>query len=262
VVVENRAGASTILGTEYAARQAPNGYNLVSLFTTTTIVPSTHRNVPFDPLKDFVPIARMASSSWGFAVHPSLNVTNIRELVALVKANPGKYTFASPGHGTPHHLGMELFKLHHGLEILHVPHKGISEALNALNGGHVDMMISVAAGLVPHVKAGRMVLIGVNGPDRLPALPEVQTAREQDNAYLDTLDGWFGLAAPLKTPQPIIARLNAEINAIAKEPEFIAALEKTGQTATAGTPEELTEMMKNELTTWARVVRDAKVELQ
>ncbi len=262
VVVENRAGASTIMGTEYAMRQAPNGYNLVSLFTTTTIVPSTHKNVPFDPLKDFVPISTMASSSFGFAVRPSMNVKNIRELVALAKANPGKYTFASPGHGTPHHLGMELLKLQNGVDILHVPHKGIGEALNGLNGGHTDMMISVAAGLVPHVKAGRMVMIGVTGKSKLPVLPEVLTAGEQGAAYLNALNGWFGLAAPLKTPQPILTRLNAEVNAIASQADFIAELAKSGQEADAGTPEEMTEKLKLELATWARVVRDAKIPLQ
>ncbi len=262
VVVENRAGASTIMGTEYAMRQAPNGYNLVSLFTTTTIVPSTHKSVPFDPLKDFVPISTMASASFGFAVRQSLNVKNIRELVALAKASPGKYTFASPGHGTPHHLGMELLKLQNGIDILHVPHKGIGEALNGLNGGHTDMMISVAAGLIPHVKAGRMVMIGVTGKSKLPALPEVLTVGEQGAAYLNALISWFGLAAPLKTPQPILTRLNAEVNAIASQADFIAELAKSGQEADAGTPEEMTEKLKLELATWARVVRDAKIPLQ
>jgi tripartite-type tricarboxylate transporter receptor subunit TctC len=262
VVVENRPGASTIMGTEYAMKQAPNGYNLASLFSTSTIVPSTHRNVPFDPVRDFAPITKLASSEYGFAVQTKLPAKSVQDLVALAKASPGKYTFATPGFGTPHHLGMELLKLTSGLDILHVPHKGIGEALNGVQGGHTDMILSVAAGLAPHVAAGRMRMIGVTGPVRLQVLPEVPTFREQGFAFLDTVRGWFGLAAPAKTPGAIIARLNAELNAIAKQPDFIAELAKTGQAASTGTPEELSTLMKNELETWARVVREAKIEQQ
>jgi tripartite-type tricarboxylate transporter receptor subunit TctC len=262
VVVENRPGASTIMGTEYGMRQAPNGYNLTSLFSTTTIVPSTHKNVPFDPLKDFVPIARMAGSEYGMAVTTSFPAKSLPELIALAKASPGKYTFASPGHGTPHHLGMELLKLNTGINLLHVPHKGIGEALNGVQGGHTDMILSVAAGLVPITVGGRMRLLGVTGTERVPAVPTVPNFRDNGFGFLDVVRGWFGLAAPLKTPPAIITRINAELNAIAKQPDFIAELAKVGQVPTVGTPEDLTALMKNELETWAKVVREAKVELQ
>src|SRR6185436_19097301 len=116
------------------------------------------------------------------------------------KANPGKLTNASPGHGTPHHLGLELLKLHNGVQILHVPHKSISDALNGLQGGHTDMLLSVAAGLVPLVQGGRVRMIGVTGSKGLPALPDVKTMSSQGAGYLDVVRGWFGLAAPLKTP--------------------------------------------------------------
>jgi tripartite-type tricarboxylate transporter receptor subunit TctC len=262
VVVENRPGASTILGTEYGMRQQPNGYNLTSLFSTSTIVPSTHKNVAFDPIRDFMPIARMAASEYGFAVHPSVPVKNLQELVVYAKANPGKLTHASPGHGTPHHLGIELFKLNNGVEMLHVPHKSITDALNTVVGGHTHMILSVAAGLAPFTSNGRMRMIAITGDKAVSAFPGVQTVRDQGMPYLDSVRGWFGLAAPLKTPQAVIMRMNAEINAIAKQPEFIADLAKSGQVPTGGTPEDLTALMKNELETWARVVRDAKVELQ
>lgn len=262
VVVENRPGASTIMGTEYGARQAPNGYNLTSLFSTTTIVPSTHKNVPFDPLKDFVPIARLAGSEYGLAVTSSFPAKSLQEVIALAKVSPGKYTFASPGHGTPHHLGMELLKLTSGIDLLHVPHKGIGEALNGVQGGHTDMILSVAAGLVPITVGGRMRMLGVTGAERVTAVPTVPNFRDGGFGYLDVVRGWFGLAASAKTPPAIIARLNAEINAIGKQPDFIADMNKVGQTVTGGTPEELTALMKNELETWARVVREARVELQ
>ena len=261
-VVENKPGASTILGTEYGMRQPPTGYNLTSLFSTSTIVPSTHKNVPFDPLKDFMPIARMAGSEYGFAVTPSVPAKNMQELIAYAKANPGKLDFASPGHGTPHHLGMELLKLQAGVNIVHVPHKSISDALNGVQGGHTQMILSVAAGLAPIAVGGRMRMLGVTGTTGLPALPQVQTMQSQGIGYLEVVRGWFGLAAPLKTPQVVITRLNAEINAIAKSPDFIAELAKTGQVPTGGTPEDLTTLMKNEIETWARVVKDAKVEMQ
>lgn len=261
-LVENRPGASTILGTEYGMRQAPTGYNLTSLFSTSTIVPSTHNKVPFDPVRDFAPIARMAASEYGFAVTPSLPANNMAELIAHVRANPGKLTFASPGHGTPHHLGLELLKLQAGLDILHVPHKSISDALTGVQGGHTQMIMSVAAGLAPIAIGGRMRMIGVTGTNGLPALPQVRTFQNQGIQYLEVVRGWFGLAAPLKTPAAVITRLNAEINAIAKSPDFIAELEKTGQVPTGGSPEDLTTLMKTELETWARVVRDAKVEKQ
>lgn len=261
-VVENKPGASTILGTEYGMRQAPTGYNLTSLFSTSTIVPSTHRNVPFDPIRDFMPIAKMAGNEYGFAVTPSVPAKNMQELIAYAKSNPGKLDFASPGHGTPHHLGMELIKLQSGTNIVHVPHKSISDALNGVQGGHTQMILSVAAGLVPIVQGGRMRMLGVTGSTGLPALPQVQTMQSQGIGYLEVVRGWFGLAAPLKTPQVVITRLNAEINAIARSPDFIAELAKTGQVPTGGTPEEMSAMMKAELETWARVVKDAKVELQ
>ena len=262
VVVENRAGASTILGTEYGMRQPPNGYNLTSLFSTSTIVPSTHKNVAFDPIKDFMPIAKMAGSEYGIAVSASLPVKNMQELVAMAKANPGKLTHASPGHGTPHHLGFELLKLNSNINMLHVPHKSITDALNTVVGGHTNMILSVAAGLAPHTTSGRMRMLGITGDKPLSSFPGVQTFREQGFPYLDTVRGWFGLAAPLKTPQFVITRMNAEINTIAKQPDFIADLAKSGQVPTGGTPEEMTAMMKTELETWARVVREAKVELQ
>ena len=261
-VVENKPGASTILGTEYGMRQAPNGYNLTSLFTTSTIVPSTHKVVPFDPIRDFMPIAKMAGSEYGFAVTPSLPAKNMQELIALAKASPGKLTFASPGHGTPHHLGMELLKLRSGVDILHVPHKSISDALSGVQGGHTQMILSVAAGLAPIALGGRMRMIGVTGTSGLPALPQVQTMQSQGIGYLEVVRGWFGLAAPLKTPQHVITRLNSEINAIAKSPDFIAELAKTGQVPTGGTPEDMTTLMKNEVETWAKVVKDARVTQQ
>lgn len=261
-VVENKPGASTILGTEYGMRQAPTGYNLTSLFSTTTIVPSTHKNVPFNPIRDFMPIAKMAGSEYGFAVTPSVPAKNVQELIAYARSNPGKLDFASPGHGTPHHLGMELLKLQSGVDIVHVPHKSIRDALNGVQGGHTQMILSVAAGLVPIVQGGRMRMLGVTGTTGLPALPQVQTMQSQGIGYLEVVRGWFGLAAPLKTPQHVITRLNAEINAIAKSPDFIAELAKTGQVPSGGTPEEFTAMMKAELETWARVVKEARVELQ
>jgi tripartite-type tricarboxylate transporter receptor subunit TctC len=196
------------------------------------------------------------------AVQNGLPAKSVQELVALAKASPGKYTFATPGHGTPHHLGMELLKLSAGINLLHVPHKGIGEALNGVQGAHTDMILSVAAGLAPHASAGRMKLLGVTGPERLPAFPAVPTFREQGFAFLDTVRGWFGLAAPLKTPAAVIARLNAEVNAIARQPDFIAELAKAGQAASTGTPEDMTAMMKTEMETWARVVREAKIEPQ
>ena len=262
VVVENRPGASTILGTEYAAKQPPDGYHLVSLFTTTTIVPSTHKNVPFDPIRDFAPISLMARSEYGLAVHPSVPAKNVQELVALAKANPGKYTHASPGHGTPHHLGIELLKLSSGVNMLHVPHKSISDALNGVVGGHTHMILSVAAGLAPHVTTGRMRMLGVTGAQQLASFPGVATFRDSGFAFLDAVRGWFGLAAPAKTAPEVIARLNAEVNAIAKQPDFIAGMAKTGQAAMGSTPEELTALLKTETETWAKVVRDAKVQLQ
>ena len=261
-VVENRPGASTILGTEYGMKQPPTGYNLTSLFSTSTIVPSTHKVVPFDPVKDFMPIAKMAGSEYGLVVTPALPVKSIQELIAYAKANPGKLTYASPGHGTPHHLGLELFKLQNGLDILHVPHKSISDALSTVQGGHTDMLLSVATGLVPIVQSGRMRMVGVTGSTGLPALPDVRSMQSQGAGYLDVVRGWFGLTAPLKTPGFVVTRLNSEINAIAKSPDFIAEMAKTGSTPTGGTPEDMTELMKNELATWAKVVKEAKVELQ
>jgi tripartite-type tricarboxylate transporter receptor subunit TctC len=189
-------------------------------------------------------------------------VKNIKELVAYAKANPGKLTHASPGHGTPHHLGIELLKLNSDINMLHVPHKSISDALNTVVGGHSHMILSVAAGLAPHTTSGRMRMIGITGDKPLSAFPGITTFRSEGFDYLDSVRGWFGLAAPLKTPEAVIQRLNTEINSIAKQPDFIADLGKSGQVPTGGTPAEMTAYMKKELETWSRVVRDAKVQIQ
>jgi tripartite-type tricarboxylate transporter receptor subunit TctC len=186
----------------------------------------------------------------------------MQELIAHARANPGKLDYASPGHGTPHHLGVELLKLQSGIDLVHVPHKSISDALNTVQGGHTRMILSVATGLAPIVQGGRLRMLGVTGSAALPALPQVQTMQSQGLAYLDAVRGWFGLAAPLKTPQYVITRLNAEVNAIARSPDFIAEMARTGQVPTGGTPEDLSALMASELETWAKVVRDAKVELQ
>jgi tripartite-type tricarboxylate transporter receptor subunit TctC len=258
VIVENKAGASGNIGTEAAARAAPDGYTLLMTVNTFVMNASLYKSVPYDPVKSFVPVAPTAQGALTFAVNPAFPAKTLTEAIKLFKDNPGKYTYASPGNGTPQHLAMELLKLNTGVDLLHVPYKGSAGAITDLLGGQVQAMILPVHSALAHAKAGKLRMLAVAQDKRVPSAPEVPTFAEQGVAN-SNVDLWYGLLAPAGTPAPVVARLNSEINQILAMPDVSEALDKQGMVPTPGKAETLGMMVKNDLVRWADVIKRAKI---
>jgi tripartite-type tricarboxylate transporter receptor subunit TctC len=258
VVVDNKPGASGNIGTGGVATSAPDGYTLLMTVNTFVINPSLYKSVPYDPIKSFVPVAPAAVGALTFAVHPSFPAKTLAEAVKLFKANPGKYTYASPGSGTPQHLAMELFKLNTGTDILHVPYKGSAGAITDLLGGEVQVMVLPVHSALTHAKAGRIRMLAVAQDKRAPIAPDVPTFAEQGVTNSD-VDLWYGLMAPTGTPAAVVDKLNGEVNAILAMPDVREALDKQGLIPTPGKPEALGALVRNDFARWAEVIKRAKI---
>src|SRR5207245_1830547 len=193
---------------------------LMVTVNTLTITPSLIKNPPYDVLTDFSPISKIAVATYCFDINPKVFPANsMQEAVALIRQNPGKYNFASPGSGTPHHVGMELIKLRLGLNATHVPYKGLAGALTDLVGGQVHMMFTLIHSSIPHVRSGRIRALAVSGAQRSPQFPEAPTFREQGIDFMDDVDAWYGVMAPGRTPPELIFRLNNDVNAVMTMPD-------------------------------------------
>ena len=262
VVVENKPGASGNIGTDAVAKSAPDGHTLMVTVNTYTITPSLFKNVPYDPITDLAPVSKIALATYTFAVNPKVfPANNMQEAIALIRANPGKYNFASPGNGTPHHVGMELIKLRLGLEATHIPYKGFAGAMTDLVGGQVHMMFTLIHSSIPHVRSGRIRALAVTGAQRSPQYPEAPTFREQGIDFMDDVDAWYAVMAPGRTPPELIARLNADVNAVMALPEVKDHLIKQGMIPVTSTPAELAALIKADLARWGKVITDAKITL-
>ena len=260
VVVENKPGASGNIGSDFVAKSAPNGYTLMVTVNAFTVSPALYKNLPFDPAHDFAPISKIALATYCFVVNPAVfPARDMAEAVAAMRANPGKYYFASPGNGTPHHVGMELLKLGLGLDVTHVPYKGFAGAMTDLVGGQVHMMFTLVHSSLPHVRSGRIHMLGVTGARRSPQYPEAPTFREQGIDFMDNVDAWYGVLAPGRTPRDLVARLNADVNAVMAMPEVRENLIRQGMIPVTSTPEELGALIRSDLVRWAKVVADAKI---
>src|SRR6266540_3932170 len=260
VVVENKPGASGNIGSDFVAKSAPNGYTLMVTVNAFTVSPALYKNLPFDPANDFAPISKIALATYCFVVNPAVfPARDMAEAVAAIRANPGKYYFASPGNGTPHHVGMELLKLGLGLNVTHVPYKGFAGAMTDLVGGQVHMMFTLVHSSLPHVRSGRIRMLGVTGAGRSPQYPEAPTFREQGIDFMDDVDAWYGVLAPGRTPRELVARLNADVNAVMAMPEVRENLIRQGMIPVTSTPEELSALIRSDLVRWAKVVADAKI---
>ena len=260
VVIENKPGASGNIGTDFVAKSAPDGHTLMVTVNTFSITPSLIRNTPYDVVNDFAPISKIALATYCFAVNPAVfPAQDMKEAIALIRANPGKYFFASPGNGTPHHIGMELIKLRLGLSATHVPYKGFAGAMQDLIGGQVHMMFTLVHSSIPHARSGRIRILGVTGTERSPQFPEAPTFREQGIDFMDDVDAWYAVIAPAKTPPELVARLNADVNAVMALPEVRDNLLKQGLIPVTSTPEALAALIKADLARWAKVIADAKI---
>ena len=260
VVVENKAGASGNIGTDLVAKSAPDGYTLMVTVNTFTITPSLIKNTPYDVLEDFTPISKIATATYCFDVNPKVfPAHDMQEAVALIRQNPGKYFFASPGNGTPHHIGMELIKLRLGLQATHVPYKGFAGAMQDLIGGQVQMMFTLVHSSIPQAQAGRIRILGVTGAKRSPQFPDLPTFREQGIDFMDDVDAWYAVIGPAKLAPDLLARLNADVNAAMALPEVRENLLKQGLIPTTSTPQELAALIKSDVPRWAKVIADAKI---
>lgn len=257
VVVENRPGGAAAVGMGQLARSAPDGYTFgISDISPIAISPHIFRKLPFDPLKDFQPLIQISDSDLILVVSPSLPVNSVAELIALLKANPGKYHYASYGQGSISHLAAELFKSQAKVEMTHVPYTGSTAAFVDLMAGRVPIMFSIAPPTIPHIKGGKLKALAVTGTKRNSAIPDVPTIAESGLPnYAAT--SWFAFLLPAKTPQPIVTRLNAEINSLLRKPDLIKKFESLGLTIVGGTPEQLASTMRVEQEKWGKVVHDA-----
>ena len=257
VVVENRPGASGNIGTEAVAKAPADGYTL--LFTATTLVQSAvlFKSVPYDP-KAMTPIGLAAIGNLSLVAHPSVPARSVAELVALAKAQPGKLNYASPGNATPHHLAMELLKLHFGLQMVHVPYKGTAGAVTDLLGGQIQLMFLPVHVALPQVQAGKLHMLASGGAQRSPVTPEVSSLAEAGIKDID-VDIWYALLGPAGLPRDIVQILNGELAAILRDPETRAGLLKQGLSPTTGTPAELAKLIETDLERWGRVVREARI---
>ena len=260
VVVENRPGASGNIGTDAVAKSAPDGYTLLMTANTLVLNRSLFKSIPYDPVKDFAPIAPLAIGSLALVVNPSVPANSVKDLVALAKAQPGKLNYASPGNGTPHHLAMELFKSSTGTNLLHVPYKGTAGAVQDLLGGQVQVMFLPVHVALPQVEAGKLRMLAAGGTTRASATPNVPSLAEATGIRNIDTDIWYGLYAPAGTPPSIVAKLNAGINGLLHNPEVAQTLEKQGLQPTGGTPEALGRITRDDLERWAKVLRDANIQ--
>ena len=259
VVIENRPGASGAIGFELAAKAPPDGYSILMSVNTMIMLPSLNKKVPFDPIKDFAPVAPVAVGTMAFVVPPTLGVKSIAEFVALAKKEPGKLNYGSPGNGTPHHLSMELFKQRAGIDLTHIPYKGSDGMMAGILGGQISAVFMPVHQALTNVQAGRLAMLSSSGTRRSNATPNVPSLGEAAGIRDIDVDIWFGMYLQAATPKEIIARLNAEVNAILKSPDVIETLARQGLQPTGGTPEELAALTSSDLAHWAKVIRDANI---
>lgn len=261
VVVDNRGGAGGNLGADAVAKATPDGYTiLMGAMTSHAIMATLERSsIKYNFEKDLVPVSIVGSVPLVFVVHPSVPATTLKELIAHAKANPGKLSFASSGAGAPQRMGGELFKRTAGLDMLHIPYKGSGPAMTDLMGGHVLTMVETVPAALPHIKAGKIRALAVTTPQRISMLPDVPTAAEAGLPGFE-VSSLFGILVPTGTPQPIIARLNAEITKVLSMPEVKQELLQQGAYTVTSTPEQAQARVHQEITMWAKVIREADIK--
>jgi tripartite-type tricarboxylate transporter receptor subunit TctC len=258
VIVENRPGAGSAIGTAAVAKALPDGYTLLVTSSTHVTNAALQSSVPYDPIKSFTPIGPAAVGNLALVVHPSVPARTVPELVALARSEPGKLNYASPGSGTPHHLAMELFKSHFKVDLTHVPYKGTAGAVTDLLGGQVQVMFLPVHVALVHVQAGKLRMLAAGGAHRSPVTPDVPSLADEGVTGID-VDIWYAMLGPAGLPKGETALLSAEMNAILSESEVRENLLKQGLSPTPGTPEDLARLIDTDLERWTRIVRTAGI---
>lgn len=255
VIVENRGGAGGTVGANAVAKATPDGYTiLLATVATHALNPSMGKGVPYDPVKDFAPISLLVIVPNVLVVNPSFPAKDVQELIAILKKEPGRYSYASSGNGTPLHLSGELFKTMAGVDMAHVPYRGSGPALIDVIGGQVPIMFDVLGSASGHIRSGKLRALAVTTAERVPTLPDVPTMAEAGLPGYETYT-WNALFAPAGTAPDIVARLNAEANRAIMEPEIKARLAEIGAVVVGTTPEQLGDHVRAELAKWAPIIR-------
>jgi tripartite-type tricarboxylate transporter receptor subunit TctC len=261
VIVDNRAGASGQLGLELGAHAAPDGYTLIGGQGGNLVVaPHTYKKLPYDPIKDFAPIALSTTNYLGLVINPSVPFKTVKDLVVYAKAHPGKVSFASNGEGGFPHMTIELLRTMAGFTYLHVPYKGSAEIATQLIGGHVDAAIDGITGMTPHIRSGKLRLLGVTNPTRVPQFPDVPAIAESVPGYDSR--GWFGFLAPAGTPREIVNLLNQEINRAIALPDVKDKLINAGLIIVTEPPEFFVTTLKSDYDKYGKLIRDIGFQRQ
>ena len=261
IVVDNRPGAATVIGSDLVARSAPDGYNL--LFGTgggTFLAPLILPKVPYDPQKDFAPVAMLVMSPQVLVVHPSVGANSVKELIAVAKTKPGQLNYSSVGTGTAPHLGGELFKSLAGVDIVHVPYKGTAPAMTDLIAGRVQLAFSSIPTVLAHVQAGRLKMLGTGGSKRSSALPDIPPVADTVPGF--ELVTWYAIFAPAGTPATIVNRLNGEIAKVLSDADIQKRFGEQGLETTLMTPQELKRYTETDVSRWTRLIKAANIKAQ
>jgi tripartite-type tricarboxylate transporter receptor subunit TctC len=262
VVVDNRGGAAGVIACEIAAHAVPDGYTLLlGVIGTMSVQPNLTAKLAYQPLRDFAPVSLLSESPYVFALSNTVSARSVKELVALAKANPGKLTYASGGVGTGNHLSAELFRITAGIDLVHVPYKGASLAITDVISGQIQVWFINLLPATPYVKAGRIRALAVTSAKRAHAAPEIPTVAESGYPTYETTS-WHGIVVPVKTPPAVIARLNAELVKIARQPDLRELLGAQGSEVIGSTPDEFTAKIKTESAKWAQVIKTAGIRAE